>query len=86
VSQHPGGVAVVPGAWAVRATWSWDQQTCGDARKVRGRMDVTSMGEGDGMAYQDGFKQNFTGLDPLAALRKPTICYASPPSTSRRHL
>jgi hypothetical protein len=41
-------------------------------------MEVTSMGEGDGMAYQDGFKQNFTGLDPLAALRKPTICYASP--------
>jgi hypothetical protein len=33
-------------------------------------MDTASV-EGDGMAYQDGFKQSFTGLDPLAALQEP---------------
>jgi hypothetical protein len=27
--------------------------------------------KGDDMAYQDGFRQSFTGLDPLAALRAP---------------
>lgn len=31
---------------------------------------VTSLG-GDGMAYKDGFRQGFTGLDPVAALRAP---------------
>ena len=38
--------------------------------EVCARMDVASV-EGDGMAYQDGFKQSFTGLDPLAALQEP---------------
>ena len=47
-------------------------------------MDVISVEEGDGMAYQDGFKQNFRGLDPLAALRRAITSYASLPSRSRR--
>jgi hypothetical protein len=70
VRQHSGGVAFALGVWGCTGDLiimiSRPAVTPGSTRPDV----VTSLG-GDGMAYQDGFRRGFTGLDPVAAPGAP---------------